>query len=250
MTKVTFVIPAHGRPSVSRLAFAGIRWALDELQADGIDAGALVIADDENLALADGCGFETFEAPNVPLGAKWNSGHERACLDGADFVVVCGSDDWVHPDLIRAYLAIADDASEIRAPIMCTRRSLVISPDGREGAAITVGYHGGDGIRMIPRRTLEPVGFRPTIDERDRAIDGGMTVRFAAVGVNVAWLYADMPATVIVEFKSDSNITTYDRFAGCQHDPEIIREPLELLADIYPEDLVEQAHAFYSAVPA
>lgn len=245
MTAVVFVIPAHGRYAVSRLAFTGIHWTLDELAAHGVDAAALVVADDENLDIATDHGFATLDRPNLPLGKKWNDGAEHACRKlAADFVVMCGSDDWVHPDLILGHLA--NDHGGARTPVFCTRRSTVVAPDGREAVALTVGYDGGDGVRMIPRRTLEPVGYRPTLDNRDRAIDGGTAVRFRRAAVKVAWTYADPADPLwICDFKSAENVTPYEKIANCEHDPEIVADPLARLAEMYPAELVAAAASLF-----
>jgi glycosyltransferase involved in cell wall biosynthesis len=244
VTQVTFVIPAFGRPDVSALAFAGIRWTLDELADADVDARAVVIADDENLEVAAEHGLEALERPNQPLGRKWNDGYQHACDAGADFAIACGSDDWVHPDLILAHLAAHDPA--LRSPIHCSCRSVVIAPDGREAVAITVGYPGGDGVRMLARRTLEPVGFRPTIDERERSIDGGMAVNFTQAAIKVDWVYTDLHPFQIVDFKSADNLTAYHLFPKCEHAPELVREPLAQLAEHYPSHLVELAADFYN----
>jgi glycosyltransferase involved in cell wall biosynthesis len=243
VTSVAFVIPAFGRLDVSAFAFAGIRWTLDELGDKGVDAAAVVVADDGNLELAAEHGLEPLERPNSPLGAKWNDGYEHALRGGADFVIACGSDDWVHPDLIMAHLAAHDQ--HVPWPIHCSRRSVVIAPSGREAVAITVGYHGGDGVRMIPRRTLEPLAFRPTIDQRERAIDGGMSMKFMQAGVKVEWTYTDLHPFQIVDFKSAANLTDYSLFPTCEHAPELIDEPLAQLAEHYPSHLVELASAFH-----
>lgn len=243
MTSVVFVIPAHGRLAVSRLAFAGIRWTLDEL-ADVVDARALVVADDENVDLAAEHGFETLLRPNDPLGRKWNDGYEHACRRlAADFVVSCGSDDWIHPDLIRAHLAEHDPAAKWQ--VLCSRRSAVVSPDGREAVTLTIDYPGGDGVRMIPRRVLERVKFRPTVDRRHKALDGGMTIALTAAGVRAEWVYTDLDPFHIVDFKSDESVTGYEKFPRCEHEPKRVRDPLARLAALYPAALVEQAVAFY-----
>lgn len=249
MTAITFVIPAYQREHVSELAFAGIRWTLDELDRDGHQARALVVADDGNIRLGADAGFETLRRPNRPLGQKWNDGVEHAYLAGSDFVVICGSDDWVHPDLIRLWLGLEDPGT--RWPVFCTRRSTVVAPDGRQAVALTIGYAGGDGIRMFPRRTLDRVQGRPTLDKRQRSLDGGTALNLKAAGVTAAWVYAADPDPLwVVDFKSPYSLTPYDLFPVCEHDPEPIDDPLGRLADLYPAEVLEHAHRFYDLVPA
>lgn len=233
---VWIVIPAHGRPAISAVAFAGIAWALGELD----DAEALVVADDENLDIARACGLRTLERRNDSLGRKWNDAIEHACSLGATQVITCGSDDWVHPDLIHQHLDQADEQN-----VMCSRQSAVIAPDGREAVTITVRYAGGDGVRMIPRELLERLGFRPYLDNRSRALDGGMFDRLTRSRVAFEWAYNDLHPWQIVDFKSGENITDYDKFPSCEHAPQLVSNPFAALAEHYPAALVEQARSLY-----
>lgn len=234
---VWFVIPAHGRGRMSAVAFAGIAWTLAEL---GPDARALVVADDENLGIAAGLGLDTLERPNEPLGRKWNDGFEYACRNGATHVISCGSDDWVHPDLLRAHLRNARADA-----IMCSRTSTVVAPDGREAVTIKVGYAGGDGVRMIPRQLLDQLDCRPYTDTRSRALDGAMFDRLTKSRISFGWVYTDLHPWQIVDFKSADNVTPYDKFPGCEHQPVRITNPLEQLAAHYPAPLVARARELY-----
>lgn len=234
---VWFVIPAHGREHVSAVAFAGIAWTLTAL--DG-QAEALIVADDDNLDIATSFGLRTLERRNHQLGRKWNDGIQYACENGATHVVTCGSDDWVHPDLIRAHLERATPHS-----IMCSRASAVISPDGREAVTITVRYAGGDGVRMLPRELLANFGFRPYLDERNRALDGAMFDRLTRGGSAFEWVYNDLHRWQIVDFKSDTNLTDYEKFPRCEHKPRVITDPLTQLGIHYPAPLVDRARELY-----
>jgi hypothetical protein len=235
------VIPAHGRPHVSSFAFAGISWAISELGRRGIHAHALVVADDENLDIADEHHLDTLRRSNAALGAKWNDGIEYACQHDAEHVLTCGSDDWVHPDLIARHVrGCADDT------IMCSRHSTVVAPDGREATTLTIGYDGGDGVRLLPRPILKMLGFRPYNDKRSRALDGSMFDRLSRSRSGFRWVYNDLHPWQIVDFKSGDNVTPYDKFPGCSHEPVRVTDPLEQLAAHYPARLVDRARAFYA----
>lgn len=243
---VCIVIPAHGRLAVSRVAFSGISWCLDVLLAAGVTARALVVAADDNLDEADALGFETLERPNVPLGKKWNDGYETACRDlDADYVLSCGSDDWIHPSLILAHLEAAETAP--KNAIFCSRLSTVVAPDGSEAVTIRVGYASGDGVRMLPRRMLQRLDYRPYLDARNRALDGGMIARYAGSAV---WTYTDLHPFQIVDFKSRDNLTPYEKFRDCEHEPQLVTDPLARLLEHYPAGLIDRAGSLYAAEAA
>lgn len=233
---VWLIVPAYRRLRVSTVAFAGIRWTLDELGRRGIAAQALVIADDANLKAASDNGFATLERPNRPLGQKWNDGYEHACRAGATHVMPCGSDDWIHPDLIEAMLAAGRPDA-----IVATRGSCAVAPDGSEVSILRIPYEGGDGIRLLPEPLLRRVNHRPTADKRDRAIDGAMRDKLHPI----YWIYVESDPLSIVDFKSDTNLTAYEKFATAGYVADTV--PFDALRDLYPAALVDQAHEMYGA---
>lgn len=236
---VWIVIPAHGRERVSEVAFAGIRWTLDELARRGIDARALVVADDANLSLAAAHGFETLKRANRPLSGKWNDGYEHACRHGATHVMPCGSDDWLHPDLVEAMLPLSHPAT-----VVACRQSSAIRPDGHELAAIRVTYEGGDGIRLFPTPLLRTVKYRPAAEKRDRAIDGSIQDRLRRAG-RFAWAYVDLGFWQIVDFKTEHNLTGYQQLSDAFAE-SINSDPWRLLSRRYPDELVEAARGLYT----
>jgi hypothetical protein len=235
---VWVVIPAHGRIPVSRVAFAGIAWTLKVLRHRGIDVRALVIADDANIQVAQEHGFDTLVRPNRPLGRKWNDGYEHACRNGATHVMSCGSDDWIHPDLVLAMLRV-----QAGNAIVATRRSAAVAPDGREIALLTIPYEGGDGIRLLPLSLLKTVGCRPTSDSRDRAIDGAMRDQLTR-NAPIRWEYVETHPLHIVDFKTVDNLTPFEKFAAAGYVTGICA--FDTLSEHYPANLVAPARELYA----
>ena len=64
MASLWFIVPAHGRLDLARICLRVLRWTCDNLEADGVRASAVVIADDENLDTARELGFATVERDN------------------------------------------------------------------------------------------------------------------------------------------------------------------------------------------
>lgn len=232
------VIPAFRRYDVTAIAFPQLAWTLNLLtHGYDIEAHAVVIADDENADIARQWGFDVLDRPNQPLGRKWNDGYEYACTIGeADYVVPCGTDDWIDPD----YLAMLPEPGQVR----CPRRSTTVREDGQQLAHITVGYEGGDGIRILPASLLESSRYRPADDDRDRAIDTSVWRTLKAHHRGVEFVYSDDPLHV-VQFQSHSpQLNTYRALtSGFAH--TVSDDPWGVLRSRFPGVFVDAAEAMY-----
>lgn len=242
---VWLVVPAHGRPEVSKLAFAGLAWMRDYLQDDGYDANICVVACDENLDIAAKYKFATLDRPNTELGRKWNDGYEHAAKAGAGYLMPCGSDDWVHPELVKAMVAHHVALGPQKANTMvCTRASCAVAPDASELVTLHIPYNGGDGIRLMPASLLKQVAYRPAADERNRAIDGSISDKLAKHG-GVQYSYVAGDPLHIVDFKSDgTQITDYKRLAEAYTD-ELVTDVWGALGALYPANLLKAAKGMY-----
>ena len=171
MTSVCFIVPAHGRLGMSRACLGQLARTCSELDANGVGATAIVIAEDENLDVAAELGFVALERPNRPLGQKINDGYQHAAAAGVDYVIPFGTDDVIDPALLLGELP----TTKVRAH----RLVAIVDETGTRLRRIKVTYEGGDGIRIIPMRMLRNLRYRPLDDARDRAMDGSMTSRLA-----------------------------------------------------------------------
>jgi hypothetical protein len=100
MPSLWFVVPAHGRAQLARICLRQLRRTCDQLNANGIAATAVVIADDENLRTARELGFETVRDPTGSSAASSTTASKPPATNAttrypADYVVPCGSDDWI-----------------------------------------------------------------------------------------------------------------------------------------------------------
>lgn len=235
-----FVVPAHGRADLARICLRQLRRTCDAVTAGGIDASAVVIADDENLETAATLGFGTVERQNRPLGRKWNDGYELAGRTGVDYVAPFGTDDWIAPALLLDGVMPAD--GEIR----CCRLSAVVSEDGRRLARLTIPYEGGDGVRIWPTSMLRPLGYRPAQEDRERAIDTSVLTNVKrALGRPPRVVYHDLHALQIVDWKSAEQLNSYDGCLKYLEGDEL--DPWESLAGFYPAVALAEMAALYPA---
>ncbi len=234
-TSLWFVVPAWKRYDLSAVTFDMFKYLTDTLKERGMDAHALVVADDHNLDIARVAGLDTLEHENQ-LGAKLNAGYRYATDMGADYVCPVGSDTWLHPDAFHF----------MPGPntILCTRNYTCVDATGDRQTVFRVGYDGGAGSRVIPVDLLASVGFEPLEPGTNKGCDG-QTLAAIRRKRDVALVYTDISPFQVVGFQSSVQVSSYDnlidRWGVDQH------EPFQGLYDHFPAELVDRMTAVYAA---
>lgn len=240
MKRFAFVVPCHGREQLARACMRQLARTC-AAAPDGLDATAVLVGAEAWVEeLADELGFAFVRAANSPLGRKWNDAFEHAGRGlGADYVVACGSDDFVHP----VFLAELPEPGRI----LCSRASTVVSPDGRELAHLNIGYDGGDGMRVMPLELLERLAFRPVEDSRERAIDTSIHMNLRRAGVPPRFVYRDLDPMAIVDFKSPTE--QLNSYADCATAFGVLRsdDPWGLLGEWYDADAIAEVRSVFDA---
>lgn len=231
-------MPAHGRLVKTAICLRALRSVCEKLIGDGLDASVIVVANDENLALAEELGFTPLERDNSPLGRKWNDGYEEAARQGATHFVPIGSDDWVDPQIFGSLPSGRE--------VACFRQLAIVRPDGAEMSMLEIPYKAGIGIRVFHRSLLECVGFRPCNDAKERAIDTSVVNKLLRK-LPPRWVYRDVHPLQIVDFKETVHqLNTYE---ACQ--PYTVLKtpfPFRSLRAVYPESLVRDMSEVYLGV--
>lgn len=248
---VWLVSPAWRRVEVTRLALAERRWLCDELAARGHAANSVIVADDENLEIAEEYGFHTVRMGNEDVGAKFNAGYAYAAEQGADVFVHVGSDDWVHPDVF-SILDTVDIASVPegampepgagavvwrRGPLVVSQRKATVV-DLLTGEVRRCAVAGSRGCIpwLIPRSAMAGCRFRPIQPGKQRGLDGALARGLKA---RPNWIYQDAGDDWLVDFKSDVNITPFRPLVENLGHGEPVG--LAALVESYPAWLVELA---------
>lgn len=230
---VWLVSPAWQRFAVTRIVLAQRAHLAGELAARGIDCHSVLIADDENLEIAREYGCETIEMDNDGLGRRFNAGFQFAAERGADYLVHIGSDDWIHPDVFSPLLAPLTP----RPILTGTRMAFVDLATGRLKRS-TMGPPHGVIPWIIPRELLEPCDFAPIRPMGMRGMDGDLVRGLRKARVKASWVFDDPHDLARIDFKSDTNINSYDRVPGNGRS-----DAWAALAEHYPADLVEMARS-------
>uniref|UniRef100_A0A6M3IPB6 Putative glycosyltransferase n=1 Tax=viral metagenome TaxID=1070528 RepID=A0A6M3IPB6_9ZZZZ len=147
----------------------------DEVRLDVIVVGS---EGDKSKELAHRNCAEYLQAPNVPLGAKWNAALSAARGRSPDGVVVTGSDDFLSVDLIRAW-ARGVVAYEMQGVLDC----LVVDVQSDRWIH-WLGYPPGPrlgepigGGRCYSARLLEAVGWTLWQNELNQNLDASAMAR-------------------------------------------------------------------------
>lgn len=242
--------PAWRRYPVTNLALMQRRWLCDRLAARGWQANSVIVADDENLDIAQQYGFDTVEMGNDDLGERFNAGYRHAAAQGADIFVHIGSDDWVHPDVfdILDRVDLADEpvpdlsvsgwAVWRPAPQAAGMTSLfLVDLPRRMARKCHVNGRFGCIPWLIPRKALEPSGFSPISAGLTRGIDGALVF-----GMNPRpnWIFQESQPEWCVDWKTDVNVTPYKGVAAALGVGDEV-EPWDALMRFYPGWLVKEA---------
>ncbi len=245
MPSLWFVVPAHGRAQLAQICLKQLRRTCDALQAEGVNASAVVIADDENLITAHALGFATVERDNRYLSRKFNDGIQLA-LDRrhnpwpVDYVVPCGSDDWVDH---RLFLDLPGPNTMVGF-----QRLAIVREDGRELTSRQLTNAGGSGIRIYPRALMEPLGYRPADEDRKRACDTSILTNLSRHWTGrMRIMHHHLHDYQIVDWKSPTEqLNSYETLAAVYRAADAA-DPFEVLADVYPAEALEEMRELYAA---
>lgn len=132
----------------------------------------------ESQKLAEDSGFLYHEAPNQPLGAKWNQGLAAARRRlKPDALVVAGSDDWMTAPVFEHFVkALADGKHFIGFQDICFLywKKMTTLYFGGYTHPARIGEPLGLG-RCLSAPLLKKVGWRPWWNSRNRGLDLSMT---------------------------------------------------------------------------
>lgn len=239
-----FVVPAHGRAELARICLEQLRRTCDALTDEGLDATAVVIADDENLRTARELGFGTIERDNRWLSRKFNDGIQlamdpRYTSRPAHYVVPMGSDDWIDHRIVL-------QLPERNRMLVGFKRMAFVREDGLELSRSYVDYEGGCGIRIYPRRLMQALGFRPADEDRERGCDTSILVNVKRTVKQTEVAHRDVHDLQIVDFKSaDVQLNGYSDLLRWRR--ARVPDPWLELREVFPAEAVDAMRAHYAS---
>jgi len=248
MRSLWFVVPVHGRLPLARICLRQLRRTCDALREHGVEASAVVVSDRASLEAVDvlGLKFAWVVRDNDFPSAKFNDGIQLATdprfnPSPVEYVVPCGSDDWVDYRLFKEPLPQGNT-------IFGFQHMSFVREDGREICSPKIGYSGGSGIRIIPSRLLEPLGYRPADEDRRRGCDTSIlsNIRRAHPGLEVKHWHLHIRQ--IVDWKTPGvQLNSYKEVTAI-HGADSPADPFEELADFYPAEALQEMRTYYDSL--
>jgi len=231
-----FVVPAHGRLAKAAVCLRQLRRTIDKLEREGIDAAAVVVACDENLDTARQLGFGTIERDNTGVGRRYNDGIQYATDPAcnrypADFVVPCGSDDWIDHRILRD-----PDPDSIRV----FRRASFVNEQATE-IAVGVTGRGGWGIRVYPAWAVRLAGYRPAEEDIRAGCDTSIMLNLRRHNIPVSC--GDTHDRQIVDWKTQGEQLHAYRHVSVNAATQ--PDPFSALAPHYPASALNEMRALY-----
>ncbi len=235
--RVWFAVPVHGREKLTKVCLTQLKRTCDTLTAQGIEATAVVCGTGRSLTVASQLGFATVKRDNEQLGRKFNDCYDLACNpqynpEPADYVIPCGSDDWIDPRIVQP------DPHKI----VCFKEIAVVNETRDQLARLHCRYAGGAGIRIIPREMIEKAEYRPAIEDARRGIDTGTLYGLLGTHGREKIVYRDVHSVQIVDWKTQGQqLNSYAMLRTHRHGEPT--DPFEALADFYPAEALEEMRA-------
>jgi len=247
MKSLWFCVPVHGRLELASICLRQLRRTCDSLIEAGINATAVVISDSHTIRYRIQplkLGFATVMRDNEFLSRRFNDGIQLATDPRfnpapADFVVPCGSDDWVDWRLFIEPLPNSDTVQGFQWMSF-------VSEDGRKISSTFLSYEGGAGIRIIPRELVAPLGYRPADEDRSSGCDTSILRNLRQHhGDKLKVKHFDAPAHWIIDWKSpDQQLNSYGGVTGIYRST-VEDDPFLVLADHYPPEALEEMEQHY-----
>jgi hypothetical protein len=157
----------------------------------------------------------------------------------ADYVIPCGSDDWIDhriltdlppPDTIVGFQSIS-----------------FVREDGAEIMSRFLDYLGGAGIRIYPRQLMEPLGYRPADEDRERACDTSIFVNLRRHhGDAMRVEHRHLHDRQIVDWKSrGQQLNSFDEITARHRRGTNMPDPFSALAGVFPDEALREMKAYY-----
>jgi len=240
---IWFITPAFHRANISEIVFQQRAEMLHKLHEAGHEAQAVVVADDENIELANQHGFATVVTKNDYLGRKWNEGYQLAAREGADYVCPVGSDSWLDPEFIISYL---NEPWEGRV-VVSSRHYSVVHETGRKRGQFLVEYEGGTTM-FFSTESIRHCRYRP-VRERIQSGCDGSTLQSLNLPGKPTFLINEAHQLETVAFQTSPQITSYDNLVKRWGVGETTNQA-KVFTDLeahYPKPLVDEMRVLYKA---
>lgn len=233
------IMPAYRRYALSEITFEQRRRMIDELRATGMRVDCVVIADDENLDIAEEHGFVRLVQDNEFLGRRFNDGHEFACKEGFSHAAPVGSDMFIDPVVFK----------KLTDQFVTTQDYAVVDKKGTSLLKMKIEW---GVLQIVPTRFFKghPLWGRPCVEEVKKGCDSLTRTRVMAHNKNVKLTFQNHHDYECVSFQSKTQITSFTKLGevgGTTLHSKAINEVRLELEQFYPSDLLDQIVHYYAS---
>ena len=183
-------------------------------------------------AAAELFGFQYIEIPNDPLAAKFNITTALAKKHNPDYVLCLGSDDIIHPSLMRLYVSAMQrgyDFIGIEDMYFWDTVSGKCLYWGGYRDARRKGHTAGAG-RLISSRLMSAWGWAPWEIRHSKVLDNSMQGKLSRTPHSRLSINIRAAGAFALDIKSETNMTPFERWDNSEFiDPEIIQDQFQYL---------------------
>jgi hypothetical protein len=231
VSSLAFVTPAYGRYDLAAICFEQRRNLINRLP---FEANCIVIANDDNLDIADSFNFHTVYRDNEYLGRRFNDGYQEAAKLGYDIVMPVGSDSWLSH-------SIFDRMPENSCEITTRLSYAVVNATGTLRVEAKIIYPLGISY-MFPTELMSKLDYRPCGEFLHRGCDMFTQEMLLSLGAKRTYISGDKLEHI--GFNSDTQLSSLEGLMK-RFECDISFDPFEGLEKWYPPSLIDKIKAYY-----
>lgn len=177
-------------------------------------------------------GMLYIEVPNDPLAAKFNATTLEAKKHNPDYVLCLGSDDIIHPSLMKQYLVAMREGYDFIGILDMYFWDTISGKClywGGYRDARRIGHTAGAG-RLISKALMSDWGWMPWENRHSRVLDNSMQGKLSASNRSQKLLNIKKLGVFALDIKSEVNMTPFSQWDNAEFiNPEIIQQQFKYL---------------------
>lgn len=231
--KISICTGMWQRHDIFKMFAKGIQYLIENT-ADQFEYRIIVAGSEGSLSknLVQSYGFDYIEIPNQPLAIKMNATTLHAGFYGCDYVLCIGSDDVIHPSLMRAYLPYINkkiDYIGVTDFYFYDTQSDRSAYWGGYRDRARIGHTAGAG-RLISSRLMQLFRWQPWEVRHSHILDDSMGVKLKNIPHTSATFSLKQTNSFGLDIKSPINMTPFELWDNTQYiDNNIIKKKFDYL---------------------
>lgn len=190
---------------------------------------------DKSRKMVESYGFQYTEAPNKPLGVKWNQAAILASQTDADYYLLMGSDDIINQSFLDWYIKLAQKGYEYIYVTdgyfydTVSAKSLYWSGYKKSVYRSELRRALGCG-KMLSKRLMIKASWRPWETHVDRGLDNSFNNKMRLSTKYSIGVRCEGSDRCILDIKSSTNMTPFAKWENCKW-----VDSKEMLNKFFPE---------------